>query len=147
MPRMTAPFVFEQQARNMRNLVIVLGVWAILFVAWVWLEAAPWIIAFLAAFTLPALYDLIRNPRSGLRLDSTTLTWFSGRRQGTLELSEIDHIRLDTRLDFSVRVTAVLTTGRKIRLPFESTPPHQAFEDALTARGVKTQRHHFQLMQ
>ncbi len=144
---MNNAFVFDQQARSRRTLLIVLGVWAALVAAWVWLEAASWIIAFLAAFTLPALYDLIRNPRSGLRLDATTMSWFSGRRQASIDLAEIDHIRLDTRLDFSVRVTAVLATGRKIRLPFESTPPHQAFEDALALRDVKTQRHHFQLLQ
>jgi len=144
---MTEPFVFEQQARSRRTLLIVLAVWAVLIAAWLWLEAAWWIMAFLAAFTLPAIYDLIRNPKAGLRLEDQTLSWFSGRRHGTLELSEIDHIRLDTRLDFSVRITAVLTSGRKIRLPFECTPPHQAFEDALNAQGVKTQRHHFQLLQ
>ena len=144
---MTDTFIFEQQARSRRTLVIVLGVWAVLIAAWVWLDAAWWIMAFLGAFTLPAVYDLIRNPKAGLRLDAQTLSWFSGRRQGALELSEIEHIRLNTRLDFSVRVTAVLTTGRKIRLPFESTPPHQTFENALLARGVKTQRHHFQLLQ
>ncbi|MGJ5618576.1 hypothetical protein [Sulfitobacter sp. MF3-043] len=144
---MTAPFVFDQQARSRKTLLIVVSIWVALVAAWIWLDAALWIVAFLAAFTLPAVSDLIRNPLSGLTLNNQTLSWFSGRRNGTLELSEIDHIRLDTRLDFSVRVTAVLTTGRKIRLPFESTPPHQAFQDALETRGVKTQRHHFQLLQ
>lgn len=140
-------FLFEQQARNRKTFVIVITVWGVLLAALIWLDAAPWIVVFLWAFTLPAVYDLIRNPRAGLTLDTRTLRWFSGRRTGALDLSEIDHIRLDTRLDFSVRITAVLTTGRKIRLPFECTPPHQAFEDALIARGVKTQRHHFQLLQ
>ena len=144
---MTAPFVFDQQARSRKTLLIVVSIWVALVAAWIWLDAALWIVAFLAAFTLPAVSDLIRNPLSGLTLNNQTLSWFSGRRNGTLELSEIDHIRLDTRLDFLVRVTAVLTTGRKIRLPFESTPPHQAFQNALEARGVKTQRHHFQLLQ
>ena len=144
---MTAPFVFDQQARSRKTLLIVVSIWVALVAAWIWLDAALWIVAFLAAFTLPAVSDLIRNPLSGLTLNNQTLSWFSGRRNGTLALSEIDHIRLDTRLDFSVRVTAVLTTGRKIRLPFESTPPHQAFQDALETRGVRTQRHHFQLLQ
>ncbi|MGC1494293.1 MAG: hypothetical protein WA790_00680 [Sulfitobacter sp.] len=144
---MNAPFVFEQQARNLKTLAIVCAVWLVLFAAWLWLDAALWIIAFLAAFTLPALYDLAANPASGLTLDDNTLSWFSGRRHAAVDLSEIDHIRLDTRLDFSVRVTAVLTSGRKIRLPFEATPPHVAFEETLNAQGIKTQRHHFQLLQ
>ena len=144
---MTPPLVFEVQARNPRTLIALLAVWATLAALWFWLDAAPWILGFLAVFTLPALYDLLANPVSGLRLDADTLSWHSGRRHADLALSEIDHMRLDTRLDFSVRATAVLTTGRKIRLPFECTPPHQAFEAALNAHGIKTQRHHFQLLQ
>lgn len=144
---MTTPFVFEHHARSRKTALIVLGIWSLLIALWIWLDAVWWLIAFLAAFTLPALYDLICNPKAGLSLDAEALRWFSGRREGALDLSEIDHIRLDTRLDFSVRVTAVLTSGRKIRLPFESTPPHQTLEDALQAQGVKTQRHHFQLLQ
>ncbi len=144
---MNAPFVFEYQARNRKTLITVCAVWAALFAAWLWLDAAPWIIAFLGAFTLPALYDLVANPASGLSLNAETLSWFSGRRHAELEISEIDRIRLDTRLDFSVRVTAVLKSGRKIRLPFEATPPHVAFEETLNAQGIKTERHHFQLIQ
>jgi hypothetical protein len=47
----------------------------------------------------------------------------------------------------SVRATVVLKTGRKIKLPFEATPPHRALETALHARGITTERHHFTLIQ
>ena len=56
----------------------------------------------------------------------------AAQRDALVALTEVDHIRLDTRLDFSVRASIVLPNGRKIRVPFEATPPHQAFEDALT---------------
>ncbi len=56
-------------------------------------------------------------------------------------------VLLDTRLDFSVRASVVLADGgRKIRLPYESTPPHKALEAALLARGIAVQRHHFSLI-
>jgi len=141
------PFVFERAARSTTTALVLLGVWAALLAAWVWLEAAGWIIGLLGLFTLPAVFDLSRNPQSGLQLDARTLRWHSGRRSAEVTLEEIAHIRLDTRLDFSVRASVVLRTGRTVRLPFESTPPHQAFEDALNARGVKTMRFHFQLLQ
>ncbi len=144
---MPEPFVFEAAARNRRTALAMLAVWIALGAAWLWLDAALWLIAFVAAFTLPALYDLARNPSSGLRLGDGRLEWHSGRRQAALEVSEIDHVRLDTRLDFTVRATAVLTTDRKVRLPFESTPPHRDFEAALENHGVATRRTHFQLMQ
>ena len=73
--------------------------------------------------------------------------WFSGRRSGRVTTSEIDLVRLDTRLDFSVRVTLVLKNGEKVRLPFEATPPHAEFERELDPRGLKTRRTHFQLFQ
>ncbi len=141
------PFTFSRRARSRVGLITLTLVWATLLAAWALLDAAPAIIGFLGLFTLPIVWDLWRDPQSGLSLSETELSWYSGRRQVTLEPHEISYVRLDTRLDFSVRATAVLRTGRKIRVPFESTPPHQAFEDALTACGIATQRHHFTLMQ
>lgn len=144
---MTAAFTYHHTARRLGPALVVICVWAALLGAYIYLDATLWIIGLFALFTLPALWDLARNTTAGLTLDDTTLTWQSGRRSATLALDELDHIRLDTRLDFSVRATAFLKTGRKIRLPFEATPPHQAFEDALTARNITVQRYHFQLMQ
>lgn len=140
-------YSYTRTARSLPAALVVAGVLVALGAAWLWLEAATWIVVVLALFTLPALYDLARNPAAGLRLTETALDWHSGRRAAQVEREEIDHIRLDTRLDFSVRATVVLRSGRKLRLPFEATPPHRAFEAALEAAGLKTVRHHFQLMQ
>lgn len=144
---MIPDLTYRSQGRSLRTGVTVLGVWLALITLWIGLDAATWIVAFLALFTLPALWDLVKDPPSGLTLNDTTLSWFTGKRRATVQLEEIDLIRLDTRLDFSVRVTLVLKTGTKIRLPFEATPPDQVLEDALNARGLKTRRTHFQLMQ
>lgn len=144
---MSELFTFVAQGRSRRTALIVAVLWVGLAVLWVSFDAALWIIGVLALFILPACWDLIRNPASGLTLTETELNWFSGRRNAAVLLEEIDHIRLDTRLDFSVKVTLVLNTGAKVRLPFEATPPHQAFEEALNAQGVATKRFHFQLMQ
>ncbi|MEM6303516.1 MAG: hypothetical protein AAF744_02290 [Pseudomonadota bacterium] len=144
---MDTPFAYRTAARSPATFLAFAAVWAALIAAWVWLDAAIWILAVIAAFTLPALYDLVMGPEAGLTLEADEMTWFSGRRTATLPYSEMAHMRLDTRLDFSVRATAVLQTGRKIRLPFEATPPHRAFEEALQARGLKVERHHFQLFQ
>ena len=144
---MSAPFVYKTRGRRKRTLVVLLAVWGALALVWLQLEAAWWIIAFLAAFTLPAVYDLWADPVSGLRLGAETMEWYSGQRRAALDLSEVDHVRLDTRLDFSVRATVVLTSGRKLRLPYEATPPDAPFEAALHLRGITTRRFHFQLLQ
>lgn len=140
-------YAYERSGRTYGAALVVGAVWAALLAAWIWLEAALWVILPLALFTVPAVIDLLRNPASGMRLTADSLSWYSGRRHAEVKLSEVEHIRLDTRLDFSVRASAVLHTGRRIRLPFESTPPHQPFEDALKTQDIKVLRFHFQLFQ
>jgi hypothetical protein len=78
-----------------------------------------------------------------VRLSKDHLEWYTGTRKGALELAEIDYMRFDTRFDFSVRVTAILTNGKRIRLPDEAMPAHKTFEAELTARGIRVDRHHF----
>lgn len=140
------PYAYETNARNRATLITVVTVWVALTFALFMLDAAPWLMAVLGAFTLPALYDLITARKSGLNLTSDGLSWFSGKRAGAITWDQISHIRLDTRLDLSVRTTAMLITGRKIRLPLEATPPADTFEQILTDRGIKVERHHFSLM-
>ncbi|OAN79400.1 hypothetical protein A8B82_08315 [Sulfitobacter sp. EhC04] len=140
-------FSYRRAGRSLRGMSTLAGVWAVLLYLLIALEAAPVVVAILAVFTLPALWDLIRNPLAGIDLSATHLRWFTGPRDALVALTEVDHIRLDTRLDFSVRASIVLPNGRKVRVPFEATPPHQAFEDALTAQGVSVKRFHFQLLQ
>ena len=137
---------FRRQGRNYATLYAVAGIWAVLILAIVLVDAAAWLMALIALVTLPALWDLLMNPPAGLDLTANDLSWFSGRRQATLARGEIERMRFDTRLDFSVRATAILTTGRKVRLPYECTPPHEVFEAALNAQGIRVERHHFSLI-
>jgi hypothetical protein len=141
------PFTFKRRGRNHAAAVIVVLIWLSLIGAYFYLEASPWVLGVLFLFTLPATVDFARDPESGLSLTHDVLRWHTGARNGEVAFSQIERVRMDTRLDFSVRVTVLLETGRKIRLPFESTPPHEAFEAALKDRGVTTERFHFQLMQ
>jgi hypothetical protein len=141
------PYVFTRQGRSRGALVTVAVIWLALLAARFWLDANLVVLGFVAFFTLPALWDYWRNPQSGLRLTDRAIEWSSGRRQASVAREELDYVRFDTRLDFSVRITLVLKTGRKIRLPFEATPPHRKFEELLSAEGIRCERHHFALMQ
>ena len=140
------PYAYQTTGRNRATLVTVLVVWALLISAVVLLDAALWLMAVFALATVPALVDLMTARTSGVRIDETGMHWFSGRRTGDIAWPRIAHIRLDTRLDFSIRASAVLTSGRKVRLPIEATPPSEEFEAALTRRGIKVERHHFSLL-
>ncbi|NOR31243.1 MAG: hypothetical protein GQ539_09105 [Sulfitobacter sp.] len=144
---MTEVYIYQRQGRSAPAILVLVLIWVALFYAWAMLDAAPLIIGIIGACSLPALYDVVANPAAGLSLSQTNLDWHSGRRNAQIRLSEINHIRLDTRLDFSTRATVILNSGRKIRIPFEATPPHKTFEQALNARNIKTERHHFSLRQ
>ncbi|MCF6232967.1 MAG: hypothetical protein L3J36_07710 [Rhodobacteraceae bacterium] len=140
---MAAVFCFTREGRSRRTAIIVICIYAVLAAAIVLINAAWWLMALLALPTLPALYDLWRSPSAGVRLSDDHLEWHTGTRKGALDLSEIDYMRFDTRFDFSVRVTAILTNDKPVRLPDEAMPAHKAFETELTARGIRVDRHHF----
>lgn len=139
-------FHFERAARSPRALVVVALIWAVLALAYLRLDAAPWILGIFALATLPAIWEMITGTRAGLDLDGQRIHWFSGRRALDIPLDQIRAARFDTRLDLSVRVTLLLTSGQRLRLPFEATPPHAAFEARLIAQGIPVERHHFSLL-
>lgn len=140
---MAGDLVFERRGRS-RGMIIALAViYAVLIGLWVLVDAAWWLILLLVLPTLPALADLLRDTRAGLRLSQDRLEWQTGKRRGSLWLSEIDHMCFDTRWDFSVRVTARLHGNKQVRLPYESLPPHRNLEAALQARGILVKRRHF----
>ncbi|AVO38664.1 hypothetical protein [Pukyongiella litopenaei] len=143
---MTPPvYRFARHGRTWRLGLVLLAIWAAILAAVVRLDAAPWLMALLGLLTLPALRDFVTNASSGLRIGGGDLHWHSGRRSGQLPLSAIDHVRLDTRWDFSVRATVRLKAGKPVRLPDESLPPHRVFEAELLARGIRVERHHFRV--
>ena len=142
---MTAPFEHIVHGRNRRTVAAVAVTVAML----VWLRlafgASMWLLGPFALVTLPASWDLWSNRSSGVFLDDDALSWHSGRRKGRIGLHEIAHLRFDRRFDFSMRVTVVLRSGQKIRLPQEALPPHPAFTTALQARGIEIQQHPFSI--
>ncbi|WP_254055870.1 hypothetical protein [Ruegeria sp. EL01] len=106
-------------------------------------NAAWWLMAFFALATLPAVWDVFHDTQAGLILEPEQLRWYSGQRQGEIDLSDVDYFRFDTRWDFSVRISLVLHSGKRIRLPDESLPPHREFEGLLSQEGYRVERHHF----
>ncbi|SFU07071.1 hypothetical protein [Sedimentitalea nanhaiensis] len=140
---MSADFEYTRQGRTSRMAALLTAIYAVLTGAVVLMDAAWWLMAGLALLTLPALWDWYANPSAGVRLTGSHLYWHSGRRHGDLALAQIDHMRFDTRWDFSIRVRAVLTDGKRVHLPFEAIPPHREFEKHLQARGMAVKRSHF----
>ncbi|MEP4197400.1 MAG: hypothetical protein ABJL99_17400 [Aliishimia sp.] len=140
---MIQPYHFTRKGRSWSTLLAALAVWCLAVLGWLVLDASPVLVIVVLLLTLPAIWDVYSARLSGVSLTQTELRWFSGINTVTIPATEIDHVRLVTRLDLSVRAAVVLTSGRKLRMPAEATPPSKAFEDALTAHGIRNERHHF----
>lgn len=138
-----APYEFIRSGRTWSTLIAVSAVWVVGLIGWLAFDIAPLVLGLLVAFTLPALWDLYSARMAGTRITPEAITWNSGPNRVTLPLPEIDHVRLVTRLDLSVRAAVVLNSGRKLRIPAEATPPADAFEAALAQVGIRSERHHF----
>ncbi len=139
------PFAFSRQNRTQRAVLTLICVYALLIGLVILLNAAWWLMALLALPTLPALADVLKDTSAGMELTDKALRWHTGKRQGEIELSDIDRFRFDTRWDFSVRVSAVLKSDKRLRLPDESLPPHKQFEEILNQAGFAVERHHFRV--
>ncbi|MCF2870243.1 hypothetical protein L0664_04115 [Octadecabacter sp. G9-8] len=116
-------------------------IWAGLFALWAGLDMATWIALFLAAFTLPALWDIIRDPRNTIEVWPNRIVWSSTLGQG--DRTDVDHVRLNRRFDGTFKATLVHVGGATTRLPPDIAPPVDAFEAALKDAGIASQRHPF----
>ncbi|MGH1577619.1 hypothetical protein [Planktotalea sp.] len=137
---------FSRSSRTPRALIIVALWWVVIALLGLVLNAAPIIIAVLALASLPALYDIGAGATSELNITDKDISWRSGRRSGTLARGQLKSVRLDTRLDLSLRMTLITHQGGKIRLPYECVPKANEIEAALKTAGITFERHHFTLL-
>ena len=139
------PYTFTRHNRTPRTILILVLVYAALIALLILFDAAWWLVGLLGLTTLPALWDIAKGTQAGMTLDHDGIRWFSGNREGLVALADIDHVRLDTRWDFSVRTSLVLKSGKRIRLPDESTPHHSELEAAFQQAALRLKRHHFNI--
>ncbi|MGB7317785.1 MAG: hypothetical protein WBC85_07445, partial [Planktotalea sp.] len=111
-------FHFERRARSPRAIFFIALWWAAIALLHFAIQANPWILLLLALVSLPAIYDLGANASAILTIDAQHIAWRSGQRGATCPRAQLQKVRLDTRLDFSLRMTLIPHQGRKIRLPY-----------------------------
>ena len=139
----TLLYSFRRKGRSWPTLIALVLAWFFLLIAWLVFDAAAVLLILLLLFSLPAAWDMYSGRTAGADLFEDRFDWFSGTQEMTVPVAQIDHIRLVTRLDLTVRAAVVLKSGQKLRLPAEATPPSEPFEAALKDAGLKSQRHHF----
>lgn len=143
LPDMDTPYIYARTGRNWPTLLSMLGVWGVLITLILAVDMALWLAGIVFLFTLPAFIDVVTARPSGITISNDQIDWHAGRQDGTMTKRLIKVIRLDTRLDFSVRCTLELYSGQRIKIPFESCPQHQLLENQLHQFGFETKRRHF----
>lgn len=139
-------YTYQTRPRTRKAIALLCMYYLGLTLLKLWFAVADGIMAVALLVSLPAVYDLARNAMAIFKLDGQNITWMSGRQDAKIALNLVDRIRFDTRLDLSIKMTVILTSGRKIRVPVASTPPIEAIEKVLDSVNVKHERHHFTLL-
>ena len=134
---------FERRGRRWGVVLPLVGVWIIILILWASLDAVWWIMAIAITFTLPALWDVIKDNRAWVEVWPARVVWGSALRGG--DRADIDHIRLDRRFDGGMKITLVHVGGAHSRLPPDVTPPVDDFQAALKEAGITAQRHPFSI--
>jgi hypothetical protein len=145
-PSAPPPWRYEASARGPRAIIVLALWWGVLGLGLVTIDLNPWIAGVLAAFSLPALWELARGTKAWVEVTPGGIGWGSGKRQGFVARDEIDRLRFDTRLDFSLRLTIVTVGMSRVRLPYECLPRAARMKAALDAHGYAHEHHHFALM-
>ncbi|WP_417712763.1 hypothetical protein [Pseudophaeobacter arcticus] len=140
------PLHFQRRGRSWA-LASAIFLWlAALIFGGIALEISAWLLAVLALPTLPGLWELWRNPMSRLALTADQICWFTATGNTAVPLAKVSLLRLDRRWDLSFRATLILEDGQKLRMPQHVLPPVEQLEEALSARGIPSQRHHFTVL-
>lgn len=135
-------FTYESHGRTSKAIAALIAM-VVVMIGMDYIGAVWWLIVIVAMITLPAAIDVFVNATARLELTDQQLFWKNRSQEVTIPLPEIEKIRFDGRMDLSVRVSIVLTDGRKLRLPYDAMPPHKELEAALQARDLRTERHAF----
>ncbi|KUP93792.1 hypothetical protein [Tritonibacter horizontis] len=139
-------FRYHRDART-RGALIGLALWLLALVAlWAIFHARGWTLVILALPTLPALWELWRNPVAWLVIDDHSLRWQCPRSTAEFAVPEIDHVLLVTRWDFSIRATVHSRLGTHHRIPPHVTPKAAALESALRSHGIPVKTQHFTVL-
>lgn len=131
----------ERRGRRWAVVLAVLAAWVCIFLAWMVFSLAWGIAAILLAFSLPAMWDMIRDNRAWVEVWPRRIAWASALRSG--DRSDIDHVRIDRRFDGGMKITLVHVGGAHTRLPPDVAPPVEVFQAALKDAGIPAERHPF----
>ena len=143
---MTDPFSYERRGRSIVTAILLAVIYAILAIGMIFLSLSQWLVGIVFVFSLPALWDLISDVRSGMSITAQDVSWYHGKNSTTIPLADIKQFRIDLRMDRSVKLTIELENGRKIRVAQPATPPLAELETTLPKAGIPFRKNPFSLL-
>ena len=126
----------ENSARSFKS-VILLACYVFIILSLKYLFTAHnFVIIFLVLIVLPLAFDVGRNKKSGIKITSKEIIWFSGKFKGQIYLSDIFYVEFKKRLDLSHQISLVDRNNNKTLLPVEALPKISILKETLKLRSV-----------
>ena len=126
----------ENSARSFKS-VILLACYVFIILSLKYLFTAHnFVIIFLVLIVLPLAFDVGRNKKSGIKITSKEIIWFSGKFKGQIYLSDILYVEFKKKLDLSHQIRLVDQNNNKILLPVEALPKINILKETLKLHSV-----------
>ena len=126
----------ENSARSFKSLILLICYFVIILSLKYQFSAHNFVIIFLVLIVLPLAFDIGRNKKSGIKITSKEIIWFSGQFEGQIYLSDIYFVEFKKRLDLSHQISLVDRNNNKFLLPIEALPKINILKETLKLHSV-----------
>ena len=126
----------ENSARSFKSLILLICYFVIILSLKYQFSAHNFVIIFLVLIVLPLAFDIGRNKKSGIKITSKEIIWFSGKFKGQIYLSDIYYVEFKKRLDLSHQISLVDRNNNKFLLPIEALPKINILKETLKLHSV-----------
>ena len=126
----------ENSARSFKSLILLICHFSIILSLKYLFTAHNFVIIFLVLIVLPLAFDVGRNKKSGIKITSKEIIWFSGKFKRQIYLSDIYCVEFKKRLDLSHQIRLVDRNNNKILLPVEALPKINILKETLKLHSV-----------
>ena len=126
----------ENSARSFKSLILLICYFVIILSLKYQFSAHNFVIIFLVLIVLPLAFDIGRNKKSGIKITSKEIIWFSGQFNGQIYLADIHYVEFKKRLDLSHQISLVDRNNNKFLLPIEALPKINILKETLKLHSV-----------
>ena len=127
---------YENSARSFKSFILLICYAGLILTLKFLIAAHNFVIIFLVLIVLPLAFDVGRNKKSGIKITSKEIIWFSGNFEGQIYLSDIYYVEFKKRLDLSHQISLVDRNNNKILLPVETLPKINILKETLKLHSV-----------